>query len=740
MESDARHQIWPTAPWAPTHAPCTLCSSLDVAPPGMQFTSVGIFHLLKAVGWPMSLNDVCVFVPAWFGVSASLLTGLLAHEASGSASAGAFGALVMAVMPAHLMRSIGGGYDNESIAVTAMCLTFYVWCRSLRSRGPWWSIAAGVAYIYMVAAWGGYVFVLNMIGFHAGVLTLLGRLTPRLYTSYTLFYVIGTLGAIQFPFVGMQPFKSMEQLGALLVFCAIQVITLVETLVQRRRYSRSEAWSFRLRCAMLAAAAGLAVIIALIPTGYFGPLSMRVRSLFIKHTRTGNPLVDSVAEHQPTSADAYWHHLHYGCYAAPLGFVILLFGGRGDAKVFMVLYALIAYYFANKMNRLIILMGPVASALSGVALGCTLDWTVACVLDVLCGYTIVEPAAAAAATPSAPPTPAPSAPATPLKAVSATGKKAGKGGSGQGVSASAVAKKLATPVTPHSLWEDAVAQPVRKLMALPWMRTLQACVGVAMLATAPPKARESWTFAQMFAAQMSQPSVVFKARLNTGQVVTVTDYMDAYHWLRDNTAEDARVLAWWDYGYQITGIGERTSLADGNTWNLEHIALLGRCLTSPEAKGHKIIRHLADYVLVWAGGGGDDLAKSPHMARIGTSVFTDICGKHDPMCQSFGFMGDMRSPTPMMANSLLFKMTMNNVMPDVQVNSTFYEEVFTSTYQKVRIYKVNKVSQASKAWVADPANRICDPPGSWQCSGQYPPAIQSMLPDKMIRKAPQAKK
>ena len=33
------------------------------------------------------------------------------------------------------------------------------------------------------------------------------------------------------------------------------------------------------------------------------------------------------------------------------------------------------------------------------------------------------------------------------------------------------------------------------------------------------------------------------------------------------------------------------------------------------------MRHLADYVLVWStrfvGNGGDDIAKSPHMARIG---------------------------------------------------------------------------------------------------------------------------
>ena len=43
-------------------------------------------------------------------------------------------ALIMAIVPAHIMRSVGGGYDNESIALTAMCATFYCWVRALRTE------------------------------------------------------------------------------------------------------------------------------------------------------------------------------------------------------------------------------------------------------------------------------------------------------------------------------------------------------------------------------------------------------------------------------------------------------------------------------------------------------------------------------------------------------------------------------------------------------------------------------
>ena len=32
----------------------------------------------------------------------------------------------------------------------------------------------------------------------------------------------------------------------------------------------------------------------------------------------------------------------------------------------------------------------------------------------------------------------------------------------------------------------------------------------------------------------------------TAQEIIVDDYREAYHWLRDKTPEDARVMAWWD--------------------------------------------------------------------------------------------------------------------------------------------------------------------------------------------------
>ncbi|KAJ1447428.1 Oligosaccharyl transferase STT3 subunit-domain-containing protein [Pelagophyceae sp. CCMP2097] len=715
--------------------------------PGMQLTSVAIWRALGAATEPgagMSLNDVCVYVPVWFGVAATALLALLTYECSRSLNAAVAAALIMAVIPAHLMRSVGGGYDNESVAMTAMCLVFWLWCRSLRNDAAWpLGALAGLAYVNMVAAWGGFIFVLNMIGCHAALLVLLGRYRPALHKAYSLWYVIGTLGAMHVPVVGWAPVRSLEQLAPGLLFLAMQLIAATEYVRTTRKggCTRTEAWRIRVAVFGAAAAAGAAVFAALFFAGYFGPISSRVRGLFVRHTRTGNPLVDSVAEHQPASSDAYWHYLHYTVYAAPVGMAVLAASGLSDAKLFIGLYATFAYFFSSKMVRLIIFLGPVASALAGVALGATVDLTAPLLIDALMGVatggaadkpeTADDDKAARRAKKAAD------------KAADDdlfSNAKPAKGAKAQRKPPVKVAPKRNEPdvgttegFVDHALGLTSAKaaaltalQPFAEALQAPRLKVARTVAAAALLAAAVHYYKQFSDYSWSLAEGMSQPSIMFRATLRDGTPVMVDDYREAYWWLRDHTPDDARVMAWWDYGYQISGIANRTTLADGNTWNHEHIATLGRCLTSPEKSAHRIVRHLADYVLVWAGGGGDDLAKSPHMARIGNSVFRDIC-PDDPTCTRFGFMDRQGTPTPMMAASLLYKLHSHGQKPGVQVDSQLFREVYTSRFNKVRIFKVLKVSQKSKRWVADPANRNCDAPGSWYCKGDYPPALQSLV-------------
>lgn len=329
--------------------------------PGMQISSVLIYRILNYLGKPyaMSLNDVCVYVPAWFGVAATIFLGLLTAEVSGSWNAGVIGAGIMAVIPAHIMRSVGGGYDNESVAMTAMCATFYFWVLSIRTEKHWpYAVLTGLAYTYMAAAWGGFIFVLNLIGLHAGLLLssnlARGYHSSGLYRAYSIWFIIGTFGATRVPVINYTPFKSLEQLAPFVLFLGFQLLEFCHYVSRKRNYEPNSAdeWRLKFHVFGVALVIGFGVVAILYPTGFFGPLSSRVRGLFLKHTRTGNPLVDSVAEHQPASEQAFNAYLMGTFRFIPWGVLFLFLNwNRWVSTSFLLVYTSVAFFFATKMSR-----------------------------------------------------------------------------------------------------------------------------------------------------------------------------------------------------------------------------------------------------------------------------------------------------------------------------------------------------------------------------------------------------
>ena len=233
---------------------------------------------------------------------------------------------------------------------------------------------------------------------------------------------------------------------------------------------------------------------------------------------------------------------------------------------------------------------------------------------------------------------------------------------------------------------------------------------------AAPKVRAYRSSDEQARYHLSHPQILFK----DGRGGLIDDYREAYWWVRDNTPVDARVLSWWDYGYQISGIAKRTTLADGNTWNHEHIALLGLVLTAPPDEAHALARHLADYILVWTGGGSDDLGKSGHMARIATSVFGGHCAESD--CNAFGVYGNGHSDGDGIA-SLIYRLCGSSFGGPEEL----FREVYVSSHGKVRVVQVLGVDDASRRWAADHRRDHfeCDAHGTWgYCSSRYPPQLQ----------------
>ena len=540
----------------------------------------------RVLGWApeswgvgMSLNDVCCFVPVWFGVSCTVLLAMLTGECTKSWSTGAAAAGIMSVIPAHVMRCHGGGYDNESIALTALCCTFFCWCRALRDDPDVtdgsatrdsirWGALSGFAYIYMVAAWGGYIFVINMVALHAGALCVLGRYSSKLHRAYSLFYVIGTIGAVQIPVVGWSPLTSLEQLAGLAAFLGLQFLEFCE--IRRRRDNLDIFQTFLLRVKIAIPFFAVVCLGAwlLYVSGNMSPLGARIRGLFVKHTRTGNPLVDSVAEHQPADESAYKQYLGVAYDLGPYGLALCVLHWS-DASFFLVMYTLAAYYFSNKMARLIVLGGPIASALAGVAIGTALDQLIVNAAGSLMMRILAS-----------------TDPETVGELAAAEGddgeeeeddedvdededenesseepsdknliRKNGKWVSGDVDDGSPAPAGRKSPTEKLTHLKVEMKKSVLSVYDHPLICLIRIGIGAYLCKEVfYPQSVDFYNYGHQLADGLSQPSIMFRANLQNGQEIIVDDYREAYHWLRDKTPEDSRVMAWWDYGYQITSV------------------------------------------------------------------------------------------------------------------------------------------------------------------------------------------
>ena len=77
--------------------------------------------------------------------------------------------------------------------------------------------------------------------------------------------------------------------------------------------------------------------------------------------------------------------------------------------------------------------------------------------------------------------------------------------------------------------------------------------------------------------------------LNSGSHfnISTNDWPASMQWLKENTSEDTIIASWWDYGYWISTLSERKTLADNSTtldWQIRKIA--ATYMTTPDDAWH----------------------------------------------------------------------------------------------------------------------------------------------------------
>ncbi|KAK0476598.1 oligosaccharyl transferase STT3 subunit [Armillaria novae-zelandiae] len=625
--------------------------------PGLMATSGVIYNILHALNLPVDIRNICVLLAPGFSALTAWATYMFTKEMK-DASAGLLAAAFIGIVPGYISRSVAGSYDNEAIAIFLLMFTFFCWIKALKLGSALFGTVAAIFYFYMVAAWGGYVFITNMIPLHALVLILMGRFTSRLYVAYSSWYAIGTLASMQVPFVGFQPVRTSEHMAALGVFGLLQIVAFAQLV--RSHLSSKQFQNLLFYSVVTTGILGTFAFVGLTYAGWIAPWTGRFYSLWdTGYAKKYIPIIASVSEHQPTAWPSFFMDLQLLIFLFPAG-VVLCFRELRDEHVFVIIYAVMASYFAGVMVRLMLTLTPCVCVASAVAFSALLD-------------AYIDPAE----------------PDVPQNAQN---------------DGETTFDDVVAAVTAHTKKRGARSAP-KGIFGLD-TRMIIIFNAFGMLAFFVFHC--TWVTSNAY----SSPSVVLASSNPDGSQHIIDDYREAYYWLRQNTPETAVVMSWWDYGYQIAGMADRPTLVDNNTWNNTHIATVGKAMSSPEEIAYPILRkHDVDYVLIIFGGligySGDDINKFLWMVRIAQGVWPDEIQEPNYFTPQGEYRIDERASNAM-KNSLMYKMSYyrfaelfggsgqatdrvrNQQVPKVGPTLDYLDEAFTSENWIVRIYQVKK--------------------------------------------------
>eukprot|EP00792_Barthelona_sp_PAP020_P004856 TRINITY_DN2383_c0_g1_i1.p1 TRINITY_DN2383_c0_g1~~TRINITY_DN2383_c0_g1_i1.p1 ORF type:complete len:689 (+),score=147.92 TRINITY_DN2383_c0_g1_i1:1510-3576(+) len=613
--------------------------------PGLMWTAGIVYKTLHSLHLFVDIRNVCVFLAPLFAVFTVFITYFIGKELKDE-KAGLLAATFVSVVPGYISRSVAGSFDNECVSIFALLFVYYMWMKSVKTGSLFWSGMASLAYFYMAACWGAYIFVINLIPIHVIVLIVCGFYTHRLFVSYSTFYILGVLMSMQVRFIGFQPVEQSEQMLSLGTFVFLLAFGLRKYLKENLTAEQYSTLIRRVVIGVLSIGGlGLSYIVI---TGKIAPWTGRFYALLDPtYAKNHIPIIASVSEHQPTTWASYFFDLNFLMFLFPIG-LFYLFKNLEDYRIFIILYGLSSVYFASVMVRLMLVLAPIMAIIGGYGMSFMLDKH----------FTVLntEPS-----------------------------KKSKKD---KNTDFSLSTKKTISAVF----------------------------IGILLILTGFYMVHCLWATSEAY----SSPSIVLAARGQDGSNIIFDDFREAYSWIAHNTAEDARIMSWWDYGYQITAMANRTTIVDNNTWNNTHIATVGRAMSSNEDQGYKIARDLdANYVLVVFGGltgyASDDINKFLWMVRIGSLDLLDSL--YDPIKETDYYtekgefsIGANGSPT--MLNSLMYKLCyyrFGEVMTDynsptgfdrvrrVEIGNkdfdlNYFEEVYTSLHWIVRVYKVKEPS------------------------------------------------
>jgi dolichyl-diphosphooligosaccharide---protein glycosyltransferase len=195
--------------------------------PGIMFTSCFIKWTMEMLSFPIDIRNVCVLLAPIFSIPQAVSTYLFTKEATNRSDAGLFAALFMSINSSILSRGNAGSYDNEAVAIWALINTFWLWIKACNTGSILWSVACVFNYFYMVASWGGYSFITNLIPVFVLGTIFINQFNLKIYVAYSIWYTLGSVMAMLITFVNYQVMRSSEHLASHLTFFIVNIYVLI---------------------------------------------------------------------------------------------------------------------------------------------------------------------------------------------------------------------------------------------------------------------------------------------------------------------------------------------------------------------------------------------------------------------------------------------------------------------------------------------------------------------------------
>ena len=475
---------------------------------GLQLAGAfSYLFLASAFGLQISLYDFLVLLPVFLGALTAVMFYLLVRRIAGDA-AGLFAGLVTAVSPPLIQRGNLGWYKSEPLAlflfVTASYIFLTVFDSELKARSKLFrSTLAGLLIGYANTAWGGALYFSVVFGLVFVLLPFMDVDLSSLAPGILAFSASALFGSAIFPRPGVEIVTNPT--GIALIGGTLFVLV--------AQWSKSWVKPSEYRTTLAKFFFGFALVgLGLVSFGVAGGISLRYLSVINPFARSGNALVQSVAEHFIPSGSDYFSSYLILLFLGVFGAIIAL-RRRNVPTVYALVIGLTGLYISAAFSRLLVYSSIALALLAGIGFA-------------ELAFSLVKPAS----TPSV--------------------------------------KKKTTYSTKNEM-RVVYSVALIALIALPagiyWIPNPSQCTSANAYFCDQSPADSGVSIA-------NGATVFSRSQFN--------DWIQALSWVRGNTPSNAVVIAWWDYGYWLAVMGNRTSAADNATLNGTRIAQIGRMFMS----------------------------------------------------------------------------------------------------------------------------------------------------------------